>query len=241
MIIGELKDEIDRNLAMRWIGMYDDVMMGNTAWFAEFCERYDKEVKKSNFLTGRWELFTEETVPLLKKISCRFLLVGVETGDEDLRRNVLGRKQTDQLMLEKSALLNKYKILFGLYTMVGIPHETPEIAFKTVKLAARLASKPIPGHHAIFYPFEGTPLYDLCKKEDILSDRRVGSYFSDTKLDMPDFTRDQILTAHKAFKRYFIVFWFVLRLPAFLQKPFVSVLENRWNKILRVKTILRLP
>ncbi|MEK6236959.1 MAG: FHA domain-containing protein, partial [Planctomycetales bacterium] len=43
-VIGEIRDHIDRNPKIRFISFYDDVLMGNRAWFESFCERYKAEI-----------------------------------------------------------------------------------------------------------------------------------------------------------------------------------------------------
>lgn len=230
MIIGEIKDYLSLNPSELWIALYDDVMMGKKDWFNEFCSRYKKEINKSTFLTGRWELLNQSTIPLLKKISCRYLLVGVEVGDEQLRLEILSRKQSDKLMLERTAMLRQYKIMYGLYTMVGIPQETLSKALKTVKLSARITSNPFIGHHTIFYPFEGTPLYKVCEQRNILSERWVDSYFTDSLLDMDYFPRKQIVWAHKNFKKYCILYWLIFRLPGFVSTMLENKLDNYWNQ-----------
>ena len=112
--------------------------------------------------------------------------------------------------------------------MVGVPQETLSKALKTVKLSARLTSNPFIGHHTIFYPFEGTPLYHECEEENILSKRWVDSYFSDSRLDMDYFPRKQIVWAHKNFRKYCVLYWLIFRLPGFLSTMLETKLDARW-------------
>jgi len=208
--------------------LYDDAMMGNREWFAEFSARYARDVARRSFMTARWELLDEQTVPLLKKLRVVYTLVGLEVGDEQLRRDVLNRRQSDALMLQRGALLRQHGIRFGLYTMVGVPTETHEQALKTVKLAARVGGNPLLGHHTIYFPFEGTPLHARCKAEGLLSERRVDSYFSDTRLEMPGFPRQEVRWAHRHFKAFRLGYWLTSKLPRSLRQPLERALDRRW-------------
>ncbi len=226
--IGELRDHVDRNPRTRFISFYDDVLMGNRKWFESFCERYESEIHIGCFMTGRWELLTEHTIPLLKKIRCYFLLIGVEVGNEELRRNVLERDQKTEMMMERAALLRRHRVRYGLYTMVGLPTETLENARETVKLAANLKGNLFISHHSIFFPFPGTHLSDVCKEKGIISDRTVGSYFDDTRLDMPAFNREQVVWAHRKFPRFRLAYWLTAKLPHRLAAWSEKKLDSLW-------------
>ncbi len=54
---------------------------------------------------------------------------------------------------------------------------------------------------SIYYPYAQTALYELCKEKGYLSERRLDSYFeSDTVLNLPDFSKDEVLFAYDNFK-----------------------------------------
>lgn len=226
--IGEMRDHIKRNPEIQNISLYDDVLMGNKKWFESFSERYKAEIDINCFMTGRWELLTEHTIPLLKKIRCFFILIGVEVGNEELRCKMLKRNQKTKMMIERAELLSKHKVRYGLYTMVGLPNETLEMALETVKLATRLKGNLVVSHHSIFFPFPGTPLNDLCEAQGFVSDRTVGSYFDDSRLDMPTFPRAQVVWAHRQFKRFRLAYWLILKLPRRLAVLIEKKLDRLW-------------
>jgi radical SAM superfamily enzyme YgiQ (UPF0313 family) len=228
LVIAELRDHLSRSPAGLYVSFYDDVMMADKEWFEAFAVRYAREVKRPTFLTGRWELLTERTVPLLKKLRCIFLLVGVEVGNDELRRDLLKRNQSAALMLDRAELLRRHGIRYGLFTMVGLPTETMERALETVKLAARLRSNPLIGHHSIFYPFAGTPLHDQCARDGLISEREVHSYFEDTRLDMPAFSRRAILAAHRRFHWFRVAYWLAWKLPRVLARSLEASLDRLW-------------
>jgi anaerobic magnesium-protoporphyrin IX monomethyl ester cyclase len=227
-MIDELRAHLARHPAASWVALYDDAMMGNRRWFADFSARYARDVARRSFMTARWELLDEQAIPLLKKLRVVYTLVGLEVGDEHIRREVLNRRQSDELMLQRGALLRQHGIRYGVYTMVGVPTETHEQALKTVKLAARVGGNPLLGHHTIYFPFEGTPLHARCMRDGLLSERRVDSYFSDTRLEMPGFTRAEVRWAHRHFKSFRLGYWLTGKLPRSLRQPLDRALDRRW-------------
>ena len=227
-IINELRDHIERNPKTKFISFYDDVLMGNKKWFESFCERYRAKIGIGCFMTGRWELLTERTIPLLKKIRCYFILIGVEVGNEELRCKALQRNQKTEMMMERADILRKNRVRYGLYTMVGLPTETLENALETVKLTVKLKGNLMISHHSIFFPFPGTPLSDLCKTQGFISDRTVDSYFDDTRLDMPAFSRAQVVWAHRRFTRFRLAYWLAFKLPKRLAALAERKLDRLW-------------
>ena len=227
-IISELRDHIERNPKTKFISFYDDVLMGNKKWFESFCERYRAKIDIGCFMTGRWELLTERTIPLLKKIRCYFILIGVEVGNEELRCKTLQRNQKTEMMMERAEILRKNRVRYGLYTMVGLPTETLENALETVKLTVKLKGNLMISHHSIFFPFPGTPLSDLCKTQGFISDRKVDSYFDDTRLDMPAFSRAQVVWAHRRFTRFRLAYWLAFKLPKRLAALAERKLDRLW-------------
>ncbi|MFH1539232.1 MAG: hypothetical protein ABIH66_09760 [bacterium] len=53
----------------------------------------------------------------------------------------------------------------------------------------------------VFYPYSGTELYELCRREGLMTGRKLLSYRFDSVLKLPGLTSAQI----NFFKRYFII------------------------------------
>jgi len=83
--------------------------------------------------------------------------------------------------------------------MVGLPTETIDKALETAKLAAKPRRQIVIRHRSIYYPLPRTPPWKYCAPQGLLSDRKLNSYFEGTKLDLPEFTREQIVWTHRHF------------------------------------------
>ena|GEM_PF-5650399 len=67
-------------------------------WLDEFADKYSRKVKLPFLTNARFDMCTEEYVKNLARAGCKTLLMGVETGNAELREKVLGRKMTNALM-----------------------------------------------------------------------------------------------------------------------------------------------
>lgn len=137
------------------------------------------------------ELFTE-----FKKSNFSFINIGLESGSERVRREILNRYYSNEDIINAVKLARKYGLKVHFYNMIGIPGETLADFKETVRI--NRFCQPDFHYTSIFYPYPGTALHALCRKQGLL------------KKDL-----DTEMERHKA----------VMNLPAFskrqLQKSFL--------------------
>ena len=110
----------------------------------------------------RPETTTANKVRLLKKMGCVAASVGIESGNENLRREVLNRRMTNKQIKNAIKLLNAENIRVSTFNMIGLPNESRENVFETIKLNRELDVKA--ANVFIIYPYPGT---DISKKYNI--------------------------------------------------------------------------
>ena len=138
----------------------------------------------------------------LKRANCTQINMGVEAGNEWLRTEVLHREMSNERIIKAFDSAHKFGIRTLAYNMIGLPYETPDMIRETINLNKRLA----PGHVAIFffYPYPGTELYEVCKREGFLSERHSRSYVSESVLELPTITTKELQKLHTEFYKYAI-------------------------------------
>jgi radical SAM superfamily enzyme YgiQ (UPF0313 family) len=162
----------------------------------------------------RPEMVRPAVVRTLAEAGCGRVHMGLESGSEAIRREVLGRPIADEDLEAACRLLQEAGIQVLLYNLLGLPREDVSAVLRTIKLNARLAPDHI--QHSIFFPFPGTELHGLVVREGLLADREVTDYFSDSALDLPGLSRGQVLFFQARFKA--LVRWYrtINRLPPWL-------------------------
>ena len=85
--------------------------------------------------------------------------------------------------------------------MLGLPYEGPKEILDTIKLNAQI--KPDISIVSIFYPYQGTYLYKLCRQKGFLKEKEnlevPRNYYSYSILSLPTIRKEQI----DFFFRYF--------------------------------------
>ena len=76
---------------------------------------------------ARIENINKELMILLKNAGCEFINVGVETGNEWLRRKVLNRQISNEQTINAFKIIKDVDLNVAAYYMIGLPFETPEM------------------------------------------------------------------------------------------------------------------
>jgi len=148
------------------IFLFDDLFTLNEKWLYSFLERYKKEVNLPFICMTKANLINEEMVIRLAEAGSRTVVIGIETGSNFIRQNILKKSITNEEIVRCGQLLQKHGIKMQTNNMFCLPGETLEDAFKTVEL--NIQAKTQYAFASIFLPFPKTELTDYCIQNGIL-------------------------------------------------------------------------
>jgi len=203
----------------------------NKAWAIELCGRLEKfnEGRKDPLSFGANlriipNIDLEDLFLAFKKSNFRFINIGVESGSERVRTQVLKRYYSNQDIINAVTLARKYQLKVCFFNLMGVPGETVDDFRETVKI--NRACLPDWYFTSIFFPYPGTDLYLLCKERGILP-KTVGAGLErkSAVLNLPDFSSKEI-------ERNFILFDYSVfkghkPMHKILVRVFVSLLMNK--------------
>ena len=122
---------------------------------------------------------------------------GIESGDEEYRSKMLGRKMTNQQVIDAAINCKKAGINRLTFNIVGMPLETARNKRETLRLNQQISPE-----HFFFFPYiplRGTPLYNTAKQEGLLiTNKRNLHYLSaanDRKFTLNMKEQPELLTA----------------------------------------------
>ena len=192
------KDEMGAEYLYFWADTFFSWKPGE---FEAFADRYES-IALPFWCQTRVETVDQARLMRLKEIGCARISFGIEHGNEEFRSTWLGRRMSNQLIVDKFAVVNEVGIPFSVNNILGFPHETRALAFDTVRLNREFECSDRNAY--AFTPFHGTPLREECERLGFLEDGDiVRSMVTDgTPLDMPQFPRSQVLSLVKTFNMY---------------------------------------
>jgi radical SAM superfamily enzyme YgiQ (UPF0313 family) len=131
-------------------------------WIKEFFNRYTQVINLPFFLLIRTELASEAFIRIVSQHKCHSIAIGVESGSERVRKEILERHYSNQDLLDIAERMHRYKIKFRTFNMIGIPTETEEEMWETVDINIRMRTAYPRG--AIFTPLPATKIVDMSKQ-----------------------------------------------------------------------------
>jgi len=106
------------------------------------------------------------TLKAMKKAGCRLLIVGYESGDPQILKNI--KKGATVEMAERfTANCKKLGLLVHGDYIIGLPGETRESIRKTIDFAKRMDTDTI--QVSIAHPYPGTEFYDYVRKNGLIT------------------------------------------------------------------------
>lgn len=137
-----------------WFKFADDSMM---LFNENYLEELAKGLKPLGIKFGcsvRPETATKRKVELLKEMGCVAATVGIESGNEQVRKKVLNRHMSNEQIEKTVAILKEAGIRVSTFNMIGLPGETRKNVFETIALNKKLGVEAVNVY--IIYPYPGT-------------------------------------------------------------------------------------
>lgn len=174
------------------ITIHDDTFTLNKRWLFEFLEYYREKVKIPFMCNVRVDTLNKEILQLLRKSGCFMIKVGVESGDQYVRNIVLRRKMEDKAIIDVFKGAKEIGLRTMAYVMMGLPEEDPKRFLETVKFVNKIQPDII--SMAVFYPYPGTELYEICSKNKWIKKQDPLHFIEreNTVLSMPKFSTQDI-------------------------------------------------
>ena len=129
-------------------------------------------------------------VKAMKAANCATIFMGVDSGDPEIRRHLMERPMTDELIYRSAQLVKDAGIGLQVSCIYGNPGETPEQMFKTLRMVDGI--KPTQCSAYIFYPFPKTKLHDAAVQMGYLDEegqekvrRGISGYHHESILKHP--------------------------------------------------------
>ncbi|MBN92850.1 MAG: hypothetical protein CL928_02105, partial [Deltaproteobacteria bacterium] len=123
-VLEELKRAKAAYPQMEAVLFHDDIFPVRTSWLAEFAPRYKAEIGLPYSCITYPTLVTEQMADLLADSGCRTVIMGVQSTNEDIRRNVMERFEKNTQILAAIRRLRERGVFVTCDHILGTPGET---------------------------------------------------------------------------------------------------------------------
>lgn len=225
-VLREIEEMLAEYPEITLINLDDDNIALNKKWLFEFCENYPKRIGRPFACNVHPTNFDRKTAQMLARAGCVEVKIGLESGSERLRRHILKRPPSEDFMIRAFKAAEEAGIRAWAFSMIGLPTETKEEMLMTAELNAKI--RPYIVRCSIFFPYEGTDLYQYAVEHNLLKEEiadRLSSHLEDTALEIPQLPREEILKFKAMFK------WYVDAHSDIEAAPFFQTLISLFEKL----------
>ena len=210
--------------AIRKINFVDDCFFSFPDWLREFAALYREKINLPFIVNVEATHVKEEYVRLIREMGCICVRMGVETGNEQLRRNVLNKKITNQQIRTAAGHIKSYGIKLSTYNILGLPGETLESTLETYKLNKEIGTDFT--QCSLLQPYPGTAIHQYISENGYLADDTLdASFFSSSRIRMEN--KREIVNLQKLMQ-----FFIQMHVPLFLVKIIIKLPSNQFFNLI---------
>jgi radical SAM superfamily enzyme YgiQ (UPF0313 family) len=165
---GRIVEEIVRfrhHYGLDAVSFIDEILLTGTDRLEKFSNLYQNEVGVPFVFMERPENMTDEKVSRITEAGAKMVSIGIESGDEDIRRNLLQRNYAQETVRNAFDTSRRYGLTTHAFTMIGFPGEDLQSFKKTFALLKEI--QPDTVQTTIFYPLKKTKLYEKVVSENL--------------------------------------------------------------------------
>ena len=170
---------------------------------AELAPMYAKEIGLPFFCDSTVFCLTPKKAKLLKEMGCICINMGIECASEEYRRRYLGRRMSNDRIVESFLMARDAGLETRAYNIIGLPYDTYENIMETIELNRKCKTGSVSLN--IFVPYEGTKLRELCIHDglfdpniDIIGD---GTY---PIIKNPDLSDEELMELYNTFSLFVV-------------------------------------
>jgi len=130
----------------------DDNFISSKEWLEKFLEMYKKDINIPFGCIVIPGFLNEDNIKQLKEAGCMRIKIGVQTTNEDLKRRILKRYDSNEQILNIAKLIHKYKVKLYVDHLFGIPGETIKDYIDAVKFYNKVRPTQITKFWLVYYP-----------------------------------------------------------------------------------------
>ena len=171
--------EAKKQLDINYVTFYDEVFTFDKKWIKEFTEKYAQKIGLPFWCNIYPTLVDEEIIAWLKNAGVESVTLGIQSGSEQIVKELYTRDVPNTKILAAAELLHKYKIRYYVDIITESPFETEEDCRKTLDLLLALPRPFTIATLSKLSLFENTYVSELAKKhQQVKIDKALFNFYN---------------------------------------------------------------
>lgn len=148
--IEELKHLKSRGL--KYVLFDDDIFTINRGWIISFLLDYRNIINLPFTCFGHTKFIDNEIASLLKNSGCQCVWLGIQSGDENIRKNILNRPETNAEIREAAQIIKNNGLKLMIDHIFGIPTTTYESLLASYEFYKTLKPDVVNCYELLYFP-----------------------------------------------------------------------------------------
>jgi radical SAM superfamily enzyme YgiQ (UPF0313 family) len=152
-ILAEIEQARARNPNIELVQFWDEIfaVRAPEGWLDEFCERFPKEIGLPYAIWSHPSLINDRRVAQLRKAGLKSVVLGIESGSERVRREIINRGESNKTVLRAARALHQHGVTVGYDFILDIPWLAEENCRGTFELIMQLPRPLNAGLHSLSF------------------------------------------------------------------------------------------
>lgn len=172
--VGNVIEELallKRRYPIEYFWFVDDIFTLSPKWLREFADLYRREIALPFDCQIHPNFADPERIELLKEAGCAHIFLGIDSGDEAVREEIMRRNTPTQHLLNVTDSIRRAGVRFTISFIFGLPGEDEAAMWRNVDLACRIRPDGVSSY--VFYPYYGTEAYRESVRAGLLAPEDV--------------------------------------------------------------------
>jgi radical SAM superfamily enzyme YgiQ (UPF0313 family) len=200
------------------VHFWDEILISDKKWLFEFLDGYKKDINLPFTACIHVNFIDEEVVVHLKQANCWQAIMGVQSLNEELKKNILNRRETNEKVGNAITLLRRAGILAICENMLGLPTQTEDDLVNMLSFYNETRPNRLSLYFLRYFP--RTKIIDIALEHKMLTPEDVEEI--NEGLTARSFIQGGTITI-KRFARIQTYLVFLLVLPKWLNRFFIRI------------------
>ena len=199
------------------VHFWDEIFISDRQWLIEFLEGYRARIDVPFTCCIHVNFIDDEIGALLKQSNCWQAIMGVQSLNEELKRTILNRRETNARVVKAIRVLRQNDILAICENMLGLPTQDDSDVINMLRFYNENRPNRLSVYFLRYYP--QTKIIDIAKDHNMLTDSDIEEI--NIGLHSRSFIEGGTI-AEKRFVRLQSYLVFLLVLPKWLNRAIIA-------------------
>jgi anaerobic magnesium-protoporphyrin IX monomethyl ester cyclase len=208
------------------ISFFDDIFTLNPKWVVEFSQEYKKRFKNSFWCYFHPRNITEEMMDALKEIGLNHVDMGVQTGSERVRLDLMKRPESNESIIKSAKIMKERNIGIVIDVITDNPFETEQDMRESLDFFFEIPGPYMFNFYSLIY-FPGVQLTQLALDGGYITREQVEDEAAKT---LDQFIATFKYTDRRPLDAFFIPLYHMASRRVYTKKFVTGLSRNEWVK-----------